>query len=204
MRIAEPPVPPPAGWQAAFQLLFDTTETAVAILDERRCLVGLNTPAQQLLGLSATASTGALVLHAIVAAERERSESEWLALLRDGRASGTRTLVRADSSQVRVSFVAVVEPVEEGRRVVYALTPAGGGADEGLAAVSSLTNREGQIVRLIAEGLDTAEIAESLHVSPNTVRSHVRNAMSKLSARTRAQLVAHALGGRGGDDRRSD
>ncbi len=60
---------------------------------------------------------------------------------------------------------------------------------------ASLTAREAQVVRLIAGGLDTSEIAGTLHVSPNTVRSHVRNAMSKLSARTRAQLVAEVLGG---------
>ena len=194
MRLAEP-----AGWQAAFELLYDTTATPVAILDERRCLVSLNLAAQQLLGHSPQASAGEHAAHAIAAAERERSASEWLALLRDGRASGTRTLVRADSSEVTVSFVAVVQAVANGRRAIYALTPAAGAPDHGLAPVAVLTNREGQVVRLIADGLDTAEIAESLHVSPNTVRSHVRNAMSKLSARTRAQLVAHALGGRRGE-----
>ena len=196
MRLAQPPATP-ADWQAAFELLFDTTATPVAILDERRCLVGLNAAAQRLLG--PVVSAGEHAAHAVAAAERERSASDWLLLLREGRASGTRTLVRADSSEVQVSFVAVVEAVASGRRAVYAMTPAAGAPEEGLAAIAALTNREGQVVRLIADGLDTAEIAESLHVSPNTVRSHVRNAMSKLSARTRAQLVAHALGRRGGE-----
>ncbi len=199
MRLAEAPVTSPAGWQAAFELLYEETATAVAILDERRCLVGLNGAAQQLLGRCPKASAGELVAHAIVAAERERSAADWLQLLREGRAAGTRTLLRADRSEVQVSFVAVVEAVADGRRAIYAMTPSVLPPADGLAAVSSLTNREGQVVRLIADGLDTAEIAESLHVSPNTVRSHVRNAMSKLSARTRAQLVAHALNGRRGE-----
>jgi DNA-binding NarL/FixJ family response regulator len=198
MRLAEPPAPP-AGWQAAFELLFDTTATPVAILDERRCLIGLNAAAQELLGRCPKASAGEHAAQAVAVPERDRSASEWLMLLREGRASGTRTLVRADSSQVQVSFVAVVEAVANGRRVIYAMTPAAAAPQEGLATVAALTNREGQVVRLIADGLDTAEIAESLHVSPNTVRSHVRNAMSKLSARTRAQLVAQALGGRRGE-----
>jgi DNA-binding CsgD family transcriptional regulator len=96
-------------------------------------------------------------------------------------------------------FAAVVESVDGGRRAIYTLTPAGAKPVEGEPELemysASLTAREAQVVRLIAGGLDTSEIATTLHVSPNTVRSHVRNAMSKLSARTRAQLVAQVLGG---------
>jgi DNA-binding CsgD family transcriptional regulator len=99
-------------------------------------------------------------------------------------------------------FAAVVESVAGGRRAVYALTPAGEkpldtDAQAGQRS-DSLTAREAQVVQLIAGGLDTSEIAATLLVSPNTVRSHVRNAMSKLGARTRAQLVAQVLGGENG------
>jgi DNA-binding NarL/FixJ family response regulator len=54
----------------------------------------------------------------------------------------------------------------------------------------SLTPREREIVTLIALGLETIKIAEQLHISPETVRTHVRNAMSKLGVHTRAELVA--------------
>jgi DNA-binding NarL/FixJ family response regulator len=54
----------------------------------------------------------------------------------------------------------------------------------------NLTKRERQIVTEIAMGSDTNQIGADLHISPETVRTHVRNAMSKLNARTRAQLVA--------------
>ena len=57
----------------------------------------------------------------------------------------------------------------------------------------ALTNREREVVTLIAAGHETSQIAEELNISPETVRTHVRNAMSKLGARTRAQLVAVAL-----------
>jgi DNA-binding NarL/FixJ family response regulator len=43
---------------------------------------------------------------------------------------------------------------------------------------------------LIARGLETGGIAEELTISVDTVRTHVRNAMAKLDAHTRAQLVA--------------
>jgi DNA-binding CsgD family transcriptional regulator len=42
-------------------------------------------------------------------------------------------------------------------------------------------------------GATGPEIAEDLHISHDTVRSHVRNAMTKLGARSRAHLVAKAL-----------
>jgi DNA-binding CsgD family transcriptional regulator/ketosteroid isomerase-like protein len=56
-----------------------------------------------------------------------------------------------------------------------------------------LTERERQVVSLIALGCDSGQIATELFISPETVRTHVRNAMSKLGARTRAQLVALVL-----------
>jgi DNA-binding CsgD family transcriptional regulator len=56
-----------------------------------------------------------------------------------------------------------------------------------------LTAREREIVRLIALGRVSREICEELHIAPDTVRTHVRNAMAKTGARTRAQLIAIAL-----------
>jgi DNA-binding NarL/FixJ family response regulator len=55
-----------------------------------------------------------------------------------------------------------------------------------------LTEREREVVALVAEGLSNDEIAERLAVSPATVRTHVGRAMSKLDARDRAQLVVMA------------
>jgi DNA-binding CsgD family transcriptional regulator len=56
-----------------------------------------------------------------------------------------------------------------------------------------LSAREREILGLLAEGLSGAEIAEKLVLSPETVRTHVRNAMTKLGASTRSQAVALAL-----------
>jgi DNA-binding CsgD family transcriptional regulator len=56
-----------------------------------------------------------------------------------------------------------------------------------------LTSREREVLNLIAVGYETKEIAGNLSISPETVRTHVRNSMSKLGARTRAQLVAIAF-----------
>jgi DNA-binding CsgD family transcriptional regulator len=58
-----------------------------------------------------------------------------------------------------------------------------------------LSEREREILGLLSEGLSGSEIAAQLVLSPETVRTHVRNAMTKLGASTRSQAVALALRG---------
>lgn len=55
-----------------------------------------------------------------------------------------------------------------------------------------LTEREREVMALVAEGLSNAEIAERLFLSPLTAKTHVSRAMVKLHARDRAQLVVLA------------
>jgi DNA-binding NarL/FixJ family response regulator len=55
-----------------------------------------------------------------------------------------------------------------------------------------LTNREREVMALVARGLTNDEIAEQLYVSPATAKTHVNRAMTKLGARDRAQLVVVA------------
>lgn len=58
--------------------------------------------------------------------------------------------------------------------------------------VGKLTERETQVLVLIAQGLSNNEIAKNLVISIKTVKSHIGNLISKLSARDRAQLVIAA------------
>lgn len=58
-----------------------------------------------------------------------------------------------------------------------------------------LTARERELMTLVANGLTNDEIAEQLHLSPLTVKTHVNRAMTKLGARDRAQLVVLAYEG---------
>ena len=55
--------------------------------------------------------------------------------------------------------------------------------------LAGLTDREREVVTLVAEGLSNAEIAERLVMSAATAKTHVSRAMIKLGARDRAQLV---------------
>jgi DNA-binding CsgD family transcriptional regulator len=60
-------------------------------------------------------------------------------------------------------------------------------------AGAPLSTREREILGMLAGGVSGAQIAESLVLSPETVRTHIRNAMAKLGATSRAQAVALAV-----------
>ena len=69
-------------------------------------------------------------------------------------------------------------------------------ADQGRVAhaglLDGLTEREREMVALVATGRSNIEIAEHLTLSPLTVKTHINHAMTKLGARDRAQLVVLA------------
>lgn len=69
--------------------------------------------------------------------------------------------------------------------------PAGGPRDTPLA--THLTARERDIVRAVAAAASNSEIASQLHISENTVKSHVARILSKLGLRDRVQLVVAAF-----------
>jgi DNA-binding NarL/FixJ family response regulator len=60
------------------------------------------------------------------------------------------------------------------------------------AVTAQLTSRELEIVRLLAEGMSSREIAERLFISPKTVSTHIDRILVKLGVHSRAQLIAVA------------
>jgi DNA-binding NarL/FixJ family response regulator len=60
------------------------------------------------------------------------------------------------------------------------------------ALLDELTDREREVLTLVADGRSNTQIADDLFLSPATVKTHVNRAMSKLGARDRAQLVIAA------------
>jgi DNA-binding NarL/FixJ family response regulator len=98
-------------------------------------------------------------------------------------------------------FVLKEAPLGDLLRAVEVVAGGGTYVDPALAGVlassgsagGKLTQREREVLRLLADGLTNEEIARRLSISPETVRTHVRKAMDKLDADTRTQAVAKAL-----------
>jgi len=61
------------------------------------------------------------------------------------------------------------------------------------APPESLTDREGEVMRLLARGLANKEIARHLGISEDTVKTHVSRILAKLGAQSRTQAVLHAM-----------
>lgn len=141
---------------------------------------------------------------------------EWEDLLRDGDLYGERVIEHPSGNLMRVSFAAHATTVggewralfvtlsaklePNGSELIGSVTPPGARRGESSAREAFgelggvLTPREREVVRRVALGRSTPQIALDLSLSPATVRSHVRNAMVKVGAHTRAQLVALVLG----------
>lgn len=67
-----------------------------------------------------------------------------------------------------------------------------GGDNEEPALFTELTERELDVLRLIAKGMTNSQIAESLVISENTVKGHVSNILSKLHLADRTQVAVYA------------
>jgi DNA-binding NarL/FixJ family response regulator len=78
------------------------------------------------------------------------------------------------------------------RRLLDGLPPESALRGRALDQLDELTDREREVVVLVATGLSNSEIAARLTISPATAKTHVSRAMVKLHARDRAQLVVLA------------
>jgi DNA-binding NarL/FixJ family response regulator len=70
---------------------------------------------------------------------------------------------------------------------------AAGVQDDTAVARPELSERETEVLRLIANGKDNAEIAGDLHISPKTVKNHISNILMKLQIENRIQAAVYAV-----------
>jgi DNA-binding NarL/FixJ family response regulator len=77
-------------------------------------------------------------------------------------------------------------------KVLHRLRETAGEAREEVAP-SHLSEREMQVLRLIASGQDNAQIAAELHISPKTVKNHISNILMKLQIENRIQAAVFAV-----------
>lgn len=189
----------PDGWSALFSSAFNGSRNAMVLLDERRRHVDANGAYLKLLGYRRDELIGRPV-YAFVAGGPLASAEEWAAKLLTGQFTGEADLVCADGSKVSVQWAATTEVVTGRRLVLFvALSTSRWGTRFRRDIPSepepgTLSERQREIVRLVALGSTGPEIAAELQIAHDTVRTHVRNAMTKVGARSRAHLVAKALG----------
>jgi PAS domain S-box-containing protein len=191
--------PGPSGWAGLFWEAFKRSRNAMALVDDRRHHVDVNGAYIHLLGYRRDELLR-LPIYDFIVDGPTVSAREWRDVLVRPQFSGVVDVVRADGARLTVEFAGHPEVVTGRRFVLVVVTgvnrrrrrPDVG--DGSPAPAGTLTARELDVVELIALGLSGSEIAEELHLAHNTVRTHVRNAMRKAGARSRAQLVVKALG----------
>jgi DNA-binding NarL/FixJ family response regulator len=109
-------------------------------------------------------------------------------------------LTEAVDAGVR-AYVLKEAPLADLRRAIETVIAGGTYVDAVLAGavakaaseLPAMTQREREVLRLLADGKTNEQAGKALFISPETVRTHVRKAMRKLDADTRTQAVATAL-----------
>ena len=187
------------GWSALFTSAFKQSKNPMALVDDQRRYVDVNPAYVRLLGRSRDQVIGTHLWDFVVGGPLF-SPAQWVAALAAHRFHGEAELIRADGSHVGVQWAGATE-VATGQRLVLFValsTSKWGGSFRRSVVIDhepgELSTRELEIVRLVAHGESGPEIAAELHISHDTVRTHVRNAMRKVGARSRAHLVAKVLG----------
>jgi PAS domain S-box-containing protein len=189
-----------AGWAGLFKAAFTQSRNPMLLADEARRIVDVNGAFLQLLGYKSADLVGRPVW-TLVEGGPQFTPTEWAQQLARSRFTGEVGLIRADGAVALHQWGATVEAVT-GRRLVLAVvlgTSRWGGrfrrtvveADD---EAGDLSARELEVVHHVAHGRSGPEIADELGIAHDTVRTHVRNAMEKVGARSRAHLVAKALG----------
>jgi PAS domain S-box-containing protein len=169
----------------------------MVLLDRRRRVVDVNGAHLKLSGYTRERLIGQPARRFVVG-RPAFTEREWSAAISSGDFTGEAGMLCADGSKVMIQWAAHPEVIT-GRLLVLlvALSTSRWGhrfrRDASPGSEGSLTPREREVVRLVADGAAGPEIADQLHISHQTVRTHVRNGMAKLGARSRAQLVAKSL-----------
>ena len=113
------------------------------------------------------------------------------ALLTEALDAGARGFVLKEAPLAEV--VRAVELVASGRTYVDPVLAGVLSSSAATEKMTNLTQRERDVLRLLADGMSNEEIGKALFISPETVPTHVRKAMAKLDADTRTQAVATAL-----------
>jgi PAS domain S-box-containing protein len=190
------------------RMAFERSRQPMLIADDQRRWVTGNAAACDLLGISREEVPWRTMDDFTPPSERKKLEQQWKAFLASGGAEGWYQLYVPDRGPVPVEFSATAN-VLPARHLSVFIPPDEASAEQTKSALPReatwapvmvagagrprLSERECEVMTLVASGLQSGDIAERLFLSPETVKSHVQNALGKLGAHTRAHAVAIAL-----------
>jgi PAS domain S-box-containing protein len=186
------------GWSGLFATAFAQSRNPMALVDDQRVFLDVNRAFVRLLGHRRDALVGRRIFEHVVGGPL-MSRREWGRALAAGEFAGDAEMRCADGTTASVQWAGATEVVTGRRLVLFvALSISRWGAHYRRTVPAdhrpeALSPREREIVRHVAEGSSGPEIAAELQISHDTVRTHVRNAMTKVGARSRAHLVARAI-----------
>jgi PAS domain S-box-containing protein len=186
-----------------FSAIFDQSRIPMSLVDSDRRFVKVNDALVEFFEYPRSELLGS-VADGMVVDDPGGIDSRWEQLLRTNQLYGERVIEHANGTQLQIAYAAHTTTLGDRWAVLVVVLSArfqdGGPELVGAAPVASpggadsrLTAREREVVRLVALGSTTRQVASDLSLSPDTIRSHVRNAMAKTGAHTRAQLVALVL-----------
>ena len=164
--------------------MIDQEHVAVVVADDDRRYVHANAAACDLLGVSHDDLIG-MRTEEITGTPAGEVEEVWARFRRAGVLVGTFPL-RGPVGARNMPYIAIAD-VTPGRHVAIFI-PSRDQRDW-----QPLSQREREVVALVAGGATGREVGEALSVSAATVETHIRNAMRRLGARNRSHLVTLAI-----------
>lgn len=174
---------------------FGTSLIPMVIANDERRYVAANAAACLLLRLPEDEVLRLRIDDLTAPENRQHVEPLWTDFIRAGVQEGVFDLLMPDGGSVRVEYSATAN-VEPGRHLSVLMFPPGRGRRESAPTgepSTVLTNREREILAMVAMGRGTSWIAAALGISGSTVETHVRHCLEKLGARNRAHAIALGL-----------
>ena len=178
--------------------IFDRSPVPMVMLDADRRYVDVNRPARLWFRLSLEEMRTYAMDDLAPPDQLGVIERDWARLLETGRVAGQHLAVKPDGGRVAIVYCALADVLPGRHVIVYA--PAdwpedelGVIEDDRLDPSASLTPREIEVLELAAEGTDIPKLGEELALSPDTVRTHLKNIYAKLGVHNRTGAVTRAM-----------
>jgi PAS domain S-box-containing protein len=191
--------------------VLDQIGLAVIATDADGVVTTWNARAESLYGWSHDEAVGRHISELTVPDEARRTAEEIIAAIQRGQSWEGAFRVRRKDGSVFTAFVKDSPIVDDDGRLIgivgvsieigepalaEAVRTLVGDGNRPQRRTRALSPREREVLVLLARGLTGEQIAERLVLSPETVRTHIRNAREKLGASTRVEAVTMALLGR--------